>query len=67
MRMISEALDLCVEGGRVSHSLCMCVVNHGYGGLGGGWDGSCGWYACGAKPRGLVACRKMPEHFPSAR
>ena len=45
----------------------MCVVNHGHGGLGGGWDGSGGWYACGAKPRGLVACRKMPEHFPSAR
>ena len=42
MRMISEALNLCVEGGRVSHSWCMCVVNHGYGGLGGGWDGGGG-------------------------
>ena len=29
---------LCVEGGRVSHSWCMCVVGHGYGGLSGGRD-----------------------------
>ena len=36
--MISEAHDLCVEGRRVSHSWCMCVVSHGYGGLGGGRD-----------------------------
>ena len=33
--MISEALLLRVEGGRVSHSWGMCVVSHGYGGLGG--------------------------------
>ena len=32
---ISEALELHVEGGRVSRSLCMCVASHGYGGLGG--------------------------------
>ena len=30
LRMISEALEFCVEGGRVSHSWCMCVVSHGY-------------------------------------
>ena len=59
----SEALALCVEGGRVSHSWCMCVVNHGYG---GGRDRG-GWYVCGAKPRGLVACRAMPEDCGSAR
>ena len=28
-----------MEGGRVSHSWCMGVVSHGYGGLGGGRDG----------------------------
>ena len=39
LRMISEALELRVEGGRVSHSCCMGVVCHGYGGLGGGMDG----------------------------
>ena len=32
-RMISEALELRVEGRRVSHSWCMCVICHGYGGL----------------------------------
>ena len=40
--MISEALELPVEGGQVSHSWCVCVVGHGYGGLGGGWDGGGG-------------------------
>ena len=28
-----------MEGRRVSHCRCMCVVSHGYGGLGGGRDG----------------------------
>ena len=27
--MISEALELREKSGRVSHSLCMCVVSHG--------------------------------------
>ena len=31
--------ELCVEGRQVSHSWYMCVVGHGYGGLGGGRDG----------------------------
>ena len=66
-RMMSEVLDLQVKGGRVSHSWCMCVISHGYGGFGGGRGGGVGWYACGTKPRGLVACLEMPEHFPSAR
>ena len=39
----SEALGLCVEGGRVNCSWCMCVVNRGYGGLFGGWDGGGVW------------------------
>ena len=33
----------------------MCVVGHGYGGLGGGRDGGGGWYACGTKT-GWVVC-----------
>ena len=65
--MISEALELRVEGGRVSHCWCMCVVGHGYGWFDGGWDGGRGWYSCGTKQRGLVAFQVMPEHFPSAR
>ena len=28
-----------MEGGRVSHSWYMCVVGHGYGGMGGCRDG----------------------------
>ena len=36
LRMISEAQQLCVDGGRVSHSWFMCVVGHGYG----GWVGA---------------------------
>ena len=42
LRMISDALELCVEGGRVSHSWCMCVVSPGYGELGGGRNGGGG-------------------------
>ena len=53
--MISEALELRVEGGLISHSWCMCVVGHGCGGLGGGREVGGGWYACGTQPRGLVA------------
>ena len=29
---------MCVEGGRISDCWCMCVVCHGYGGLGGDRD-----------------------------
>ena len=42
LRMITEALELHVEGGQVSHGWCMCVVSHGGG----------GWYACARKPGG---------------
>ena len=42
LRIISDELQLRVEGGRVSHSWCMCVVSNGYGVLGGGRDGSAG-------------------------
>ena len=68
MRMISEALELCVKDGGVSHSWCMCVVgSHGYGGLDEGRDGGNGWYACWSKPGELIACRQMPKHIPRAR
>ena len=67
LRMTSEALEIQVERCRDSHSWCMDVVSHGYSGLGGGRDGGGPWYACGTKPEGLVACREMPEHFPSTR
>ena len=50
--MISKALELLAEGGRVSHSWCMCVVDHGYGGLGWGKDGGGGLYACRKKANG---------------
>ena len=43
----------------------MCIISHGYDGLGGGWDGDGGWYECGMKPGGLVACREMSDHLPS--
>ena len=54
LRMLSEALELRLKGGRVSHSSCMCVVSHGYGRLGEGKDGGGGWYACGIKQK--VGC-----------
>ena len=43
----------------------MCVVNHDYGGLGGGRDGGGGWHE--TKSGGFVACREMSEHIPSER
>ena len=45
--MISKALEQREEGGRVSHSWCVCAACHGYGELGGGMDAVGGWYACG--------------------
>ena len=53
--VISDVLALRMKGGLVSW--CLGVVSHGYSGLGGGWDGGGGWFACGTKPRGLIACR----------
>ena len=61
--MISQALELYVEGGRVSHSWSMCVVSRGCDRLD---EGSGGWYACRTKAGGLVPCREMPEHIQSA-
>ena len=46
LRMISETLELCVEGEQVSYSWFVCVAGHGYGGLGGGRDRCRGWYVC---------------------
>ena len=60
LRIISEMLDLHVEGGRVSHSWCMRVVGHGDGGLGEGRDGGGGWHACRQN-------REMLRHFVSER
>ena len=48
--MISEALELHVEGGCVSHSWSMSVVCHGNVGLDEGSDGGNGWHACGKMP-----------------
>ena len=56
--MISEVLEFPVDGGRVTHSQCMCIISHSL-------DGDGGWYECGMKPGGLVACREMSDHLPS--
>ena len=53
LKIISEALELRVEGGGVSHTWCMGVVSHEYGGMGVGRDGGGGWHACGTKPLGV--------------
>ena len=37
--IISETLELRMEGGRVSRSWCVCVVSHRNGGIGGGLNG----------------------------
>ena len=67
LRMISEALELYVEVGRVSHSWCMCVITHCNGVLVRGRDEGGGWNACRTNAWELVACREMPVHFPSVR
>ena len=49
-----------MEGGRVSHSMCMCVVVMAM----------VGWMGAGMElvfGRHAVACRKMPEYISSAR
>ena len=52
--MISQALELRVEGRRVSHSWFKCVVSHGYGRFGGSRDGGGGlWIACWTKSGGV--------------
>ena len=43
LRMVSEALELSVEGGRVIDNWCMYVVSHDYGGLVQGWRW---WMVC---------------------
>ena len=65
--MVSEARELRVEGGRVSHIWCKCVLSQGYDGLGGGRNGGGGWHVCWTKPWGLVACRETTYHYLSAR
>ena len=59
LRMISE-------GGRVSHSWCTGVVNHGCNGLGGaGMEVVHGMHA--RQSQVVVVCWEMPENFPCAR
>ena len=54
-----------MEGGRVSHSWCMCVVVMAMGGwMGAGMELVLGRHA--GQGRWLVICREMPEHFQSA-
>ena len=65
--MIPEALEQYVEGGRVSHRWCMCIVGHGYGGLGAGRDGNGGRYAYRTKLSGLATCREELQHIQSVR
>ena len=48
---------------RFSHSWCMCVVSHGYGGDSFVGDGC---HACETKPRGMVANLVITEYFPCA-
>ena len=52
-----------MKGGRVSHSWCMSVVSHGYGGLGGVRIEVVDGMHAGED----VACWEMPEHFQTAR
>ena len=66
LRVILRSAKLRVEGGRVSHSWCMCVVVMAMV----GWMGQ-GWSWCLVsmrdKARELVACQKVPEYISSAR
>ena len=55
-----------MEDGRVSHSWCMSVVSHGYGGLGGDRVEVVDGIHAG-QSQGLVAYRDMSEHFPNVR
>ena len=53
-----------MEGGRVSHSWCMCVVVMAMvGWMGAGMELVLGRHA----RQSIVACRKMPEYISSAR
>ena len=65
--MISEALELRMEGGQLSHSWCMCAVSYGYGGFGGDMDGGGGWYACSTKSGGVGDMLGDVKHFLSTR
>ena len=53
----TEALELGVKSGRVSHNWCMCVVSHRYR---GGWME--GWVVCMRdKTRGVGRMSGIPE------
>ena len=66
LRMILRSARAAREGGRVSHSWCMCVVVMVMVGcMGAGMELVFGRHA--GQSQGLVACRKMPEYISSAR
>ena len=54
-----------MEGGRVNHRWCMCVVSHDCSGLGEDRDEDGSWYVCRMKPKGLGCMlgdvRALPE------
>ena len=53
-----------MEGGRVSHSWCMCVVVIAMAGwMGAGMELVLGKHA--GQIQVVVVCREMPEHFQS--
>ena len=52
-----------MEGGRVSHSWCMCVVVMAMV----GWMGAGMELVFGKHAVQQVACRKMPEYLSNAR
>ena len=64
--MISEALELYIQGRPVSNSWCMCIDGHGCSWLAGGRDGDGGCHACGTIQGGWQH-DGIPEHFTSAR
>ena len=45
----------------------MCVVIHGYGGLGGCTVGGGGWYACMTMPRGVGRMSGDAGAFPECK
>ena len=67
LRVISESPELRLEGGRVNHSWCIGVLSRSYVGVGRGRDGVAAGRHAVQSQEGLVTCRRMPEHFPSAR
>ena len=62
--MISEALELRMEGGRACHSWYMRIDSHGYGRIGGGREGGWRWYACGTTLGGWWNTSRVRDETP---